>query len=138
MAVVCIQLKRGMSASWIKQNPILAMGEPGFEKDTGKLKIGDGFSPWLDLDYVGEDGTGVHNAATHLDFPSVGKSNIIYKAYEEQKLYQWNDDLMCYEVLIDLSQYATQAYVQDLIDGMQEGAIDMIALTTEEILDICK
>ena len=138
MAVVCIQLKRGTSSSWVNQNPILAIGEPGFEKDTGRLKIGDGVSSWLDLDYVGEDGTGVYNAATHLDFPSVGKSNVIYKAYEEQKLYQWNDDLMCYKLLIDLGQYATQAYVQDLIDGMQEGAIDMIALTTEEILDICK
>ena len=138
MAVVCIQFKRGLASSWIKQNPILAVGEPGFEKDTGRFKIGDGFSHWLELDYIGEDGTGVYNAATHLDFPSVGKSNVIYKAYEEQKLYQWNNDLMCYEVLIDLGQYATQAYVQDLIDGMQEGTVDMIALTTEEILDICK
>ena len=138
MAVVCIQFKRGLASSWIKQNPILAVGEPGFEKDTGRFKIGDGFSHWLELDYIGEDGTGVYNAATHLDFPSVGKSNVIYKAYEEQKLYQWNDDLMCYELLIDLGQYATQAYVQDLIDNMEVGTIDMIALTTEEILDICK
>lgn len=41
---------------------------------------------------------------------------------------------------INLSDYATKQYVQDLIKdlGMVEGAINMIALTHEEILDICK
>ena len=138
MAIVCIQLKRGLSTSWITQNPVLAVGEPGFEKDTGRLKIGDGFSPWLDLNYVGEDETGIYNAATHLDFPSVGKSNVIYKAQDEQKIYQWNDELGCYELLTDLSQYATLAYVQELIDNLPEGNQDMIALTHEEILEICR
>jgi hypothetical protein len=36
------QVKRGQSAAWFNSNPILRVGEPGFEIDTGKLKIGDG------------------------------------------------------------------------------------------------
>ena len=28
------------------------IGEPGYEKDTGKLKIGDGVTPWNSLDYI--------------------------------------------------------------------------------------
>ncbi len=140
MATVCIQLKRGLSSSWLTKNPILAVGEPGFEKDTGRFKIGDGVSSWTELNYIGEDGTGVYNTATHLDFPSVGKSNVIYKAQDEQKIYQWNDELGCYELLTDLSEYATQAYVQELIESieMPEGNSGMIAMTTEEILNICK
>lgn len=41
---------------------------------------------------------------------------------------------------IDLTEYATKAYVQELIDAieMPEGSIGMIAMTTEEILEICK
>lgn len=41
---------------------------------------------------------------------------------------------------VDLSNYATQTYVQDLIKELEmpEGISEMIALTTEEILDICK
>lgn len=41
---------------------------------------------------------------------------------------------------IDLSTYATKTYVQELIDNieMPEGSMGMIALTTQEILDICK
>lgn len=48
--------KRGKAASWTKQNIILGPGEPGFELDTGKLKIGNGTTPWNELPYlVNED-----------------------------------------------------------------------------------
>lgn len=45
------QLKRGNSSAWTKNNPILYQGEPGYEIDTGLLKIGDGITSWNDLDY---------------------------------------------------------------------------------------
>ena len=38
----------------IKANPVLSAGEPGFELDTGKLKIGDGSTYWNDLPYLAE------------------------------------------------------------------------------------
>lgn len=46
------QVKRGQSAAWFNSNPILRVGEPGFEIDTGKLKIGDGVTAWNDLNYL--------------------------------------------------------------------------------------
>lgn len=36
------RLRRGTSSAWARVNPVLLYGEPGFEKDTNKLKIGDG------------------------------------------------------------------------------------------------
>lgn len=47
-------LRRGTTAAWEEANPVLAYGEPGYEKDTGKLKIGDGDTPWSQLPYVGD------------------------------------------------------------------------------------
>ena len=44
--------KRGKAASWTKQNILLGPGEPGFELDTGKLKIGNGVDKWNDLPYI--------------------------------------------------------------------------------------
>ena len=42
------QLRRGTAAIWEKNNPILSRGEPGFEIDTNRLKIGDGlFIPFI-------------------------------------------------------------------------------------------
>ena len=47
-----IRLRRGTSTDWQNANPVLDLGEPGFEIDTGKLKIGDGSTPWNSLPYT--------------------------------------------------------------------------------------
>jgi len=54
---VIIRLRRGTAQEWQESFPqpegeILRLGEPGFEKDTGKLKIGDGITPWNSLPYL--------------------------------------------------------------------------------------
>ena len=46
-----IQHKRGPSSNWTSSNPILAVGEIGYETDTGKFKIGNGTSTWSALSY---------------------------------------------------------------------------------------
>ena len=51
-----IKFKRGTAAEWTSVNPTLRLGEPGFEKDTGKLKIGNGVTEWNSLDYVTDGG----------------------------------------------------------------------------------
>lgn len=46
-------------------------------------------------------GEPVYNAKTHFDFPSIGKANVIYKAEDEKKIYQWNTTGLKYEILND-------------------------------------
>jgi hypothetical protein len=46
-----IKFRRDTAAAWTLSNPTLAQGEPGFEYDTGLLKLGDGSTPWNLLDY---------------------------------------------------------------------------------------
>ena len=96
---VTIQLKRGSSTAWKKLNPTLAIGEPGFEKDTGRLKIGDGISPWNDLPYQDENRPEIFNAESIEFFPKEGDVNIIYKASQTAELYQWNPINNSYELL---------------------------------------
>lgn len=52
-----IKFKRGTASEWnnsaAPSGVVLALGEPGYEKDTGKLKIGNGTHPWALLPYVG-------------------------------------------------------------------------------------
>ena len=57
-----IKLRRGTAAEWASSQPqpggeVLKLGEPGFEKDTYKLKIGDGVTAWNSLPYIA-DGIG--------------------------------------------------------------------------------
>ena len=50
--ITSIQNKRGLAATWVLQNPVLASGEMGIEKDTDKFKFGDGVTEWNDLPYA--------------------------------------------------------------------------------------
>ena len=47
------QLRRGLLATWEKNNPILAAGEPSYVTDKNLLKIGDGTTHWNDLEFLG-------------------------------------------------------------------------------------
>lgn len=72
-----IQLRRGHSDLWTLNDPILADGEPGYESDTKKHKIGDGISQWTELGYAladikdPEDDTAALAALQeHIDSPA--------------------------------------------------------------------
>lgn len=41
-----------LSKYWVKSNPVLFSGELGIEKDTWRVKVGDGVSSWVDLPYA--------------------------------------------------------------------------------------
>lgn len=47
-----IQLRRDNAADWTSVNPILHDGEFGWERDTGKFKMGDGATVWNSLPYT--------------------------------------------------------------------------------------
>jgi hypothetical protein len=46
-----IQIRRDTADKWTINNPILLSGEIGYETDTTYAKIGDGTTPWNELDY---------------------------------------------------------------------------------------
>lgn len=49
---MAIQFKRGTAASATSNNTTLEAGQPGFETDTGRFKIGDGSTAWNSLSYA--------------------------------------------------------------------------------------
>lgn len=46
-----IKLRRGTAAEWASANPVLAEGEPGFETDTGRYRVGDGTTEYSGLPF---------------------------------------------------------------------------------------
>lgn len=58
-----IQLRRGTAAEWAAANPVLGDGEPGVEKDTGKVKYGNGVAAWASLPYASAGPQGPAGAA---------------------------------------------------------------------------
>lgn len=51
-----VRFRFDTAANWTSVNPILKSGEPGFESDTGKMKVGDGTSHWSALAYASGGG----------------------------------------------------------------------------------
>ena len=89
------QLKRGLAEAWARVNPVLRQGEPGFELDTGKLKIGNGTNNWNELPYlVGDDEGALHfkgSVNTKNDLPTENNEiGDIWQVIDESKMYVWN------------------------------------------------
>ena len=47
-----IKFRRGTTKSWRKTKEILASGQPGYDKDKHKIKVGDGAKSWSELPYA--------------------------------------------------------------------------------------
>lgn len=71
-----LQFKRGLSRAFRNVNPILLEGQPGFETDTHKLKIGDGKTRYNSLPYIGENIKGNEGKSAFESWKDVtGNSN---------------------------------------------------------------
>jgi len=61
-----IKLRRDTSTRWENINPILSLGEPGLETDTGKIKYGDGITTWNLLPYFDDQTMDLGSIDQHI------------------------------------------------------------------------
>ena len=61
-----IKLRRDTAANFTSKNPVLGIGEPAYETDTKKLKIGDGTTAYTQLEYFSAGGGGSTNISATL------------------------------------------------------------------------
>lgn len=90
-----IQFARGTSSVAASSNSILSAGQPFFETDTNKLKIGNGTASYNDLPYIG--GSGGKKYATVV----VGTSTAGYTADQVDFLCDGEDDQVEIEQALD-------------------------------------
>ena len=57
--IVRLQFRKGTAAAWTAANPVLLLGEPGYETDTNEYKFGDGVTPWNGLPYFSRPKRGI-------------------------------------------------------------------------------
>ena len=91
-------MRRALAATWVTKNDVLLEGEYGFEKDTKKVKIGDGATPWNDLDYMTTGGGGAGGVVID-DVPPASPTpglewvdattGIRYTYYDDGDTQQW-------------------------------------------------
>lgn len=111
------QFKRGSAAKWAELNLVLAAGEPGFELDTGRLKIGDGVRAWQDLPYLG----GGENGNLPIDFELSEFSN---NAIANKTVTKALKDLEAKILETPLYSFG-EGFHTEVIDGIQTISLDV-------------
>jgi hypothetical protein len=69
-ANIILQLRHAVASNWATVNPVLALGEMGYETDTGQFKIGDGSTAWGILPYGGLNGPTGNTGSTGSTGPA--------------------------------------------------------------------
>ena len=100
------KLKRGQQAAVERENPLLQAGEPiavfCIDGKT-RLKIGDGYSYYNELDWVaGDSQREVLTYPTYADIPkppAIEYIDCIFKVTDTSKLYQYNPIKLVFERL---------------------------------------
>lgn len=130
-----ILFRRGTESEWTSANSILHLGELGYVTDTKRFKIGDGYTPWNSLAYstaslidgkvpldqlpdtvkitVHQVGTSAQLTFLTAQSGDIGIVNDQHKSY----IYNGTTWLEIYATP-DLSQYATQSYVNTSISNL--------------------
>lgn len=88
-----ITFRKGTSSEWSSAAVVLASGEPGYEIDTGKFKIGNGASGWNNLNYSCVVPTGLLGVSgitvtlgTNGSSATIGTNNTILKNTGNQQI----------------------------------------------------
>jgi hypothetical protein len=75
-----IKIRRDTAANWTANNPLMALGEPGFETDTRKIKFGNGTQRWASLSYVTVDfPTTIASATTATNITGGATNKLVYQ-----------------------------------------------------------
>lgn len=70
-----IQVRRGTNAQWNTSNPVLDVGEFGFNTTTNQLKIGTGNTSWNSLDYLPTAGSLDSSLGNYIELADKGAAN---------------------------------------------------------------
>ena len=72
-----LQLKRGTAKAFWRANPVLLEGQPAFETDTNRLKIGNGKTRYNLLPYIGEQSKGEDGKSAYQLWREAGFSGTV-------------------------------------------------------------
>lgn len=85
-----IQHRRDTAANWTSANPVLSAGEPAYETDTNRRKVGDGVTPWRGLPHALDSATLLPLRATGKRFRTL--TIMVYHAVPTLSIFQTDCD----------------------------------------------
>lgn len=118
------QFRRGRGAAWERNNPILLEGEPGYDIDARRFKVGDGISHWNELEYSqGKDGA---TPIKGLDYwTEVDKIEIINEINESKEYFGFSKQAinLLLHILSNAAYFSDQSSnIEKLIEILRKDA----------------
>ena len=153
-----IKIRRDTSARWYEVNPLLLVGEQGYESDTGKMKIGDGSTRWVGLPYFGNDITqsdgrlsttrielqdstveelkklGVYSGAEELETQDQATNILIDSIFDTKD--KLDEAITKLNIKVDSTKTELLETVEEIRDDVNEVIQDMVALKNQTISEI--
>ena len=71
-----IKLRRDTAANWTENDPVLALGEAGYDTTNNELRVGDGTTAWSGLESIGGTGNKITAQKTYEDNHNDGDGQI--------------------------------------------------------------
>lgn len=72
MAGDLIKIRRATEEQWEEIDPVLALGEPGWDTTNNEVRLGTGVDPWTDLNPIAGGGSGGGGTAAGTTFSPTG------------------------------------------------------------------
>jgi hypothetical protein len=121
-----IKIRRDESTNWEEVNPLLYVGEQGYETDTRKMKIGDGLKRYNELEYFGETLESIDGflitSKVHLEHESKFLIKTL-KNFDDRELTTQKDaNVIIVETLLINEQYLDT--LDERVKIIEEGGID--------------
>lgn len=131
------KLIRNTYAGWVSSNPVLALEDTGFERDTGRSKIGDGVKAWNDLNYFNEASTGPagRSSIDPVEFGDPVTTKLRYEIIPGGGFTESFFDNFTTDTLSDVSRYPFGARAYSVVGGkLIKGATGLLE-TAAKIFD---
>lgn len=101
-----IKLRRDTAANWASNDPVLALGEAGYDTTNNELRVGDGTTAWSGLEAIGGASNKITAQKTYLDNHSDGSNQTFAYTTGSIAVQMGNDDgLYLDDLLSRLSNY---------------------------------
>lgn len=117
-----ILVQRANASTWTSQNPTLLDGEIGFERDTYKLKVGNGVDDWNTLPYITGSGGG-GGGFTQEQIEDI-INNLIVAGTGITKVYNDAGNTLTLSITDEVFTSAEKTKLSNIEDGAQVNPTD--------------
>jgi hypothetical protein len=101
-----IKLRRDTAANWTENDPVLALGEAGYDTTNNQLRVGDGTTVWSGLETIGGTGNKITAQKTYSDNHNDGSNQTFTYTTGSIAVQMGNDNgLYLDDLLSRLSNY---------------------------------